>query len=180
MNETNANEIVDEAIAVLDDIEMAIKEKGVDVSEDTPSSDYDDKIRSIPSGDIAIDQTYKPTSENAQSGKAVAEAVTAVEDKIGDIETLNTPTEKILVNAINYIKTHCEEASYEAFNLAATVEMRVGWLIELNTIDKTNTVAAINELVGNIDSLGTQMGDIDTALDNIIAMQNSYIGGDSV
>ena len=50
---------------------------------------------------------------------------------------------------------------------------RIGKLGNLQTTDKSNTVAAINELVGN-------MGDIDTALDNIIAMQNSYIGGDSV
>lgn len=38
-----------------------------------------------------IDQTYTPESENAQSGKAVAEAVTEAKDytdtKIGDIDT---------------------------------------------------------------------------------------------
>lgn len=55
-----------------------------------------------------IDQTYNPTSENAQSGIAVAEAVTEAKDY-------------------------------------------------------TNT----------------KIGDIDTALDSIIALQNSYIGGNS-
>lgn len=55
-----------------------------------------------------IDQTYNPDSENAQSGIAVAEAVT--------------------------------------------------------------------EAKGYID---TKIGDIDTALDSIIALQNSYIGGNS-
>lgn len=34
--------------------------------------------------DAVIDQVYSPTSENAQSGKAVAEAITQV---VGDIET---------------------------------------------------------------------------------------------
>ena len=56
----------------------------------------------------SVDQTYTPTSENAQSGTAVAEAVTEAKDYTD-----------------------------------------------------------------------TKIGDIDTALDNIIALQNSYIGGNS-
>ena len=56
----------------------------------------------------ATDQTYTPTSENAQSGTAVAEAITEAKDYTD-----------------------------------------------------------------------TKIGDIDTALDNIIALQNSYIGGNS-
>lgn len=34
---------------------------------------------------VVVDQTYNPESENAQSGKAVAEAIN---EKLGDIETL--------------------------------------------------------------------------------------------
>ena len=66
------------------------------------------KTFTVTNGIENIDQTYSPTSENAQSGIAVAEAV--VEAK---------------------------------------------------------------------DYTDTKIGDIDTALDNIIAMQNSYIGGNA-
>lgn len=70
----DANAVADETISVLDDIEIAIEEKGVDISDATPASDYDDAIRTIPNGGN-VDQSYDPTSENAQSGKAVAEAM---------------------------------------------------------------------------------------------------------
>lgn len=66
------------------------------------------KTFTVTNGIENIDQTYSPTSENAQSGIAVAEAV--VEAK---------------------------------------------------------------------DYTDTKIGDIDTALDNIISLQNSYIGGNS-
>ena len=47
----------------------------------------------------------------------------------------------------------------------------VGDTAELQTTDKSSIVAAINELVGN-------MGDIEGALDSIIAIQNTLIGGE--
>lgn len=46
-------------------------------------------------GNIIVDQTYSPTSENAQSGKAISEALvryyydkTEIDNMIGDVETL--------------------------------------------------------------------------------------------
>ena len=50
MSEIDANAIVDEAISVLDETEAAIEEKGVNVPEGTPASEYDDFIRQISGG----------------------------------------------------------------------------------------------------------------------------------
>lgn len=41
------------------------------------------------------------------------------------------------------------------------------------------TVDAVSDLFGQVDELAVSMGDIETALDSIIAMQNSLIGGNA-
>lgn len=66
-------ENINQAIADFDDIEAAIEEQGVDVPFGTDTKEYGNLIRSI-KGVGEIDQSYNPESENAQSGKAVAEA----------------------------------------------------------------------------------------------------------
>lgn len=53
----------------------------------TPWQDLPYKMFTDAGNTVKADQTYDPQSENAQSGKAVAEAVKPVDDKIGDIET---------------------------------------------------------------------------------------------
>ena len=60
---------------------------------DTYFGTYQDYI----SGGGTVDQTYDATSTNAQSGKAVAEAV-------GDLTSLTTVAQDNLVNAINELK----------------------------------------------------------------------------
>lgn len=90
-------ENIQQAISDFDDIEQAIKEQGVDVPDGTDTSEYGNKIRSIPrgSGDVGtIDQTYNPESENAQSGKAVAEALAGLPIKY--VESLDTDNKLIL------------------------------------------------------------------------------------
>lgn len=67
-------DVINQAIADFDDIEMAIEEKGVDVPAGTDTKDYGNLIRSIQTGGL-VDQEYNPESENAQSGKAVAGAL---------------------------------------------------------------------------------------------------------
>lgn len=49
----------------------------------------------------------------------------------------------------------------------------IGNLCDLKTQEKSSLVAAINELVGD-------MGDVEKALDSIIAIQDTLIGGDEV
>lgn len=52
-----------------------------------------------------VDQTYNPESENAQSGKAVAEAVTEKEQYIFDVLRENYATKKYVDDAISHIET---------------------------------------------------------------------------
>ena len=92
---------------------------------------------------IVIDQTYSPTSKNAQSGKAVAEAVAKSGGGTTDYELLDN---KPQINGIE-------------LNGNLTAE-------ELSLVDK----ATFDNNIGNIE----------TALDNIIAIQNELIGGDAV
>lgn len=85
-----AEDVINQAIADFDDIEAAIEEKGVDVPAGTDTSEYGDLIRSIPSGSGGIvDQTYKPASANAQSGKAVAEALAGLPIKYVESDSSN-------------------------------------------------------------------------------------------
>ena len=48
------------------------------------------------------------------------------------------------------------------------------------TDGETLTAAQLNHIEEGIIALDEQVGDIETALDAIIAMQNELIGGDSV
>ena len=54
---------------------------GFTASEIASKKYVDDAIANA-GGGVTVDQTYSPTSENAQSGKAVAEAITQSDDKI--------------------------------------------------------------------------------------------------
>ena len=81
-------ENINQAIADFDDIELAIEEQGVDVPAGTDTSEYGNLIRSIPRESITVDQEYNPESENAQSGKAVAEALAGLPIKY--VESLDS------------------------------------------------------------------------------------------
>ena len=77
----------------------------------------------------------------------------------GDIEAVYVPTKvSEFENDVGYVK---EE------NLDLTLRMY------------QESINAIFEELPRIDALEVQMGDIETALDNIIAIQNSLIGGDA-
>lgn len=80
-------DVVNQAISDFDDIKSAIEEQGVEVPYGTDTNQYGNKIRSIPKGGN-VDQEYNPESENAQSGKAVADAIK--NSHIKYIESLDT------------------------------------------------------------------------------------------
>lgn len=67
-------ENINQAISDFNDIELALEEQGVNVPSGTDTSEYGNLVRSI-SNNGTVDQTYNPTSVNAQSGIAVAEAM---------------------------------------------------------------------------------------------------------
>jgi hypothetical protein len=237
MNEIDANAIVDQTIADLDAIESAIEEKGVDVPEDTPTSEYGDKVRGIISGDIAIDQTYRPTSTNAQSGKAVAEAVATereyasliannvyqgIANMGSQIQQLGQDVEGLQQRLLEeshfrgYLSTNAKIQAIEATpnDFAYSAESGTKWVYDTesgwidtgtpvpdqltpasNATPLMNGVATAgqseeyargdhrhptDETRVSVEEFNLLKLDIETALDNIIAIQNSYIGGESV
>lgn len=73
-----------ETIANMDINNEVIDENSNDSSLPTSRVVYEALKNIETGGGGTVDQTYDPTSENAQSGKAVAEAITQT---VGDIET---------------------------------------------------------------------------------------------
>lgn len=164
-----------------------------------------------------VDQTYNPESENAQSGKAVAEAIKNIET-IVDLGTMSVqevyeydfkegvfytyvnsnfaPMQKGPILAHCYSRTVNDEnilylfardytGVFYVFDLKNKTYVDViqehfaprltDW--ELN-IDSFNPIAN-NVVTAAINDINASLGDIDTALDNIIAIQEGYIGGAS-
>lgn len=95
-----------------------------------------------------VDQTYNPESENAQSGYAVAEAVS------------NLPYVDI---ALGYYPLSSDEINAEEIDNYSTYVYKAS-----SALPCRFSLAGLKSVL---------VGDIDTALDNIIAIQNSYIGG---
>ena len=163
------------------------------------------------SDSIVVDQTYNPESENAQSGKAVAEAVKdfvkntdyANEETAGVVKVA-TPTQYfsqgIIIDKFGTLKidyANEDDIDREAINKPITpqflkyavksvgdgyyvTEKKLGYVEDrISETDQRLTSEILIERE-RIDFLNENLGDIETALDNIIAIQNSLIGGDSV
>lgn len=134
---------------------------------DGKPSHYEDTFKDISNeivggqggGNGVVDQTYNPESENAQSGKAVAEALKDIYipetdvsdkmDKFGEVTdgTIEVPDKSLNIANIN----------------VATLQAG-GCMVGGKMVATTNYV-------------DTAIGDIDSALDSIIAIQNSILGG---
>lgn len=82
-------ENITQAISDFNDIQSAITEKGVNVPDGTDTKEYGNLIRSIPQEGGLVDQTYSPKSANAQSGKAVAEALAGLPIKYVESDSSN-------------------------------------------------------------------------------------------
>lgn len=116
------------------------------------------------------DQAYDPESENAQSGKAVAQAVSGKMDKFGKVEidegytaiTADTDFELMSKNNCSTIMVDDNVLSFMADKIYIT-----------GLVDPTDDTEAANKKY--VDNL---VGDINTALDSIIAIQNELIGGE--
>lgn len=139
-------ENIKQAISDFDDVKAALKEQGVDVPSGTNTSEYGNLVRQIPRGGGGlVDQTYDPTSQNAQSGIAVAEAVENKLDKIplqtedlavenNEVSyTLQNPLEKVLLYpywsesvGADAIYIYIDDVEYECFHS----ELRVHTLPE--------------------------------------------------
>lgn len=79
---------INQAISDFDDIEAALKEQGVEVPAGTDTKEYGNLVRNIPKGGV-VDQEYNPESANAQSGIAVAEALSSFKVKYVESDSDN-------------------------------------------------------------------------------------------
>ena len=131
--------------------------------------------------DDVVDQSYNANSENAQSGKAVAEAVAKIVN--GSPEALDTLYElaKALGNDENFSTTVMNEIGKKA-NSTYVSEIFDKIIITGDLIVEK----AFRDGMGNIfarhyatkEEVTTQIGDIETSLENII---NKYgLGGEAV
>ena len=153
----------------------------VNKTEIGPSS-VDEKIGNLSTLETQYQTNVVGAVNELVETKADKSALKELNAKIGNVDELNVPItdNKTIVRTINFLYEHCDDNRQELADRSERLEGMIGQPENLQTTDKSNTVAAINEIVGNIDSLDIQMGNVKAALDNIIEMQNSYIGGDSV
>jgi hypothetical protein len=130
----------------------------------------------------ANDIEYNPESYNAQSGKAVAEAISGKMDKFGEVKTNNAPRPNgkeviadtaILIGAKSstcFLSQTGGAAGIYSYPYDGSLN-----ILEVGTPSDDDVYAAANKLY-----VDTAIGSIETALDSIIAIQNQLIGGDNV
>ena len=177
--------------------------------------------------DVEVDQTYNPTSENAQSGKAVAEAIAlTVEikpskidlpfewnggesgeyfaklisiDKISNTRSylrfevggstlnvyVNCPKDELGSYGLEIGKFYLIKISGDAISDRTTEIQKFSKISIDQTYDPTSESAQSGKAVA--EAIAQTVGDIETALDiiiaeqeSIIAIQNALIGGGNV
>ena len=127
-------------------------ESGAEVNVQSDWEESDETKDSFIKNKPKIDQSYLPDSANAQSGKAVAEALAQLVG--GSPEALDTLNE--LAKALG-----------DDPNFAATTAEEIGKKADSDYVE--STYATKSELKSDI-------GNIETALDGIIAIQNNLLG----
>ena len=158
-------------------------------------------------GSITVDQTYNPESKNAQSGIAVEEALdksvaikyleSPKENKtyMRDIESgyyvmsgyfQPYPNSKstIVMDTMYVAVARLAEGSHLMSISPLNFKITCYEILVDDTVADgftySRTVINLSDLHGllaRVDTLEAQTGDIETALDNIIAIQNELIGG---
>lgn len=140
-----------------------------------------------PDNDILVDQTYNPESENAQSGKALEPIFDSKptifsgtdlngEMPNGILSTMNTEliTAKIGDLYVN-IETQCLYGCIKEYDGHYTDWVALNKCTS-DVYDSQSSMAMSGIAVG--EAINNAIGDIDAALDAIIALQNSIIGGE--
>ena len=108
-----------------------------------------------------VDQTYNPESPYAQSGKAVASAISSKMNKFAEVRESES---KCVLTAIK-----------DVVELKGLFDIDIEYNSVINNPSMYRIVnyGIVKSLIENA------VGDIDTALDEIIEFQNNLIGGDS-
>jgi hypothetical protein len=145
--------------------------------------------------DVEVDQTYNPESKNAQSGIAVAEGIGKeiqgkisvwqknTEYKVGDVviavlQDFNTVTSSGFGDGYMTVVAKCKEehTSNNDYPYIQYLGESTYWEI----LQETNALNdALGNCIHNTYATKEEVGNIETALDNIIAIQNQLIGGDA-
>lgn len=118
-------------------------------------------------GGIVVDTTYNPESENAQSGKAVAEA-------IKNIPLPNTLLRKQEIDGTIFMPAVEVDAvgGYSRVRVYDELSGNIP-IVGVDTIEDVDTSAVC------VGFLNEKLGAIETTLDSIIAIQNELIGGNA-
>lgn len=156
------------------------------------------EVYEVGGGSITVDQEYSPESENAQSGKAVAQVIeqTKTDYKAADkaLENRIDDAEKTIENDClkKFESTHSSDRAFVQLGNSETIEpIIISKYIYLGAPsipmrDKTSHNFDIgsptqpNHAVSRKymeNAIAAAVGDIETALDGIIAIQESLLGG---
>ncbi|MBR4072986.1 MAG: hypothetical protein IKK24_03485 [Clostridia bacterium] len=152
-----------------------------------------------------VDKSYSPESENAQSGKAVAEALKNIDvsgiDVSGKMDKFGTVTSNGTKYTVEARDAHLNLQSINAISASFSGVVNMSGLL-LNNIasfsstganeySNYNFIKGMRDLTSDDDghmaanknyvdnTVATAIGTIDTVLDRIIEMQNSILGGEA-
>lgn len=120
---------------------------------------------------ITVDQTYNPESQNAQSGFAVAEAVSIKMDKFGEVYDEGR---NINLNQEDQTAFHGYEIALHAYKRL----LLIGETVTLNN----NKLSDVGNPINNTDAANKQyvdglVGDISTALDELHTYAQALVNG---
>lgn len=168
------------AFEVLEDGSATLRTMGTTDNSVATKKYVDDKVSNGSGVEISVDQTYNAESENAQSGKAVAQAIQAnissqYNTTAGDMSSLKAVNSWAVKSAIE-----------------SSIDQNYGGSTSLNAQSGTAVVEAIYENASKTYSptdgfpqsgiavaqaIEQAIGNVEAVLDSIIAMQESLIGG---
>jgi hypothetical protein len=140
-----------------------------------------EKVENLSGGEGGpVDQTYNPESSNAQSGKAVAEALKDI-----DISGIDVSNKMDKFGLVFFLANEKDPSKIDKTYLGIdSPELILSQIIEESGEDTSVILKGVstpsnasNDAVANKGYVDTAIGDIDSALDSIIAIQNSILGG---
>ena len=151
------------------------------------TTDLNVTVNELKESSVVVDQSYDQSSENAQSGKAVNEAITGIKSQIEyNVDLGYEEVNGRIGNLEGWIAetTNLANASMETANMAnekvTELEQSIGDIhvgAALYDLDNrlSNQESTLGDIGGTVIELDKSVGDIDKALDDIIELQESFM-----